>query len=246
MSIFVGLDLGQSQDYTALAIIEKTPTPDGSYTKDLKKLQRFELGTSYAEIVERIGKLMQRQEISFRCPKCGGITYSSSERMPGVQDRRCNGGPKGEPCDFAWTSPDDEQYLNPPTLIVDATGVGAPVIDYFKKAGIYPKAIKIHGGEKSTSQGNEYHVPKRDLVAALQVDFQAGHLKIADSSHPGERKLLEKFEQELMNFKMKISQSGHDSYESMREGIHDDLVVSVAMASWYIKFHSREYRAYWV
>jgi hypothetical protein len=39
---------------------------------------------------------------------------------------------------------------------------------------------------------------------------------------------------ELLNFKVKVNiASGHDSYEVWRESIHDDLVLSVAMACWW-------------
>lgn len=37
---------------------------------------------------------------------------------------------------------------------------------------------------------------------------------------------------ELLNFKVTISTSGHDSYEAWREGDHDDLVLATAMALW--------------
>ncbi len=38
---------------------------------------------------------------------------------------------------------------------------------------------------------------------------------------------------ELLNFRVKINIStAHDSYEAWREGDHDDLVLSVALACW--------------
>jgi len=39
--------------------------------------------------------------------------------------------------------------------------------------------------------------------------------------------------QELGNFKVKITKHGNDAYEAWREGQHDDLVLSVALACWY-------------
>ena len=38
---------------------------------------------------------------------------------------------------------------------------------------------------------------------------------------------------ELLGFQMKISASGHDTYDAKRESIHDDLVIAVALAAWY-------------
>src|SRR5262245_20088574 len=57
---FSGLDLGQSQQFTALAVLEKTDTPDaedpgrsiGHYA--VRHLERFAMGTPYAEVFGRV------------------------------------------------------------------------------------------------------------------------------------------------------------------------------------------------
>ena len=115
-------------------------------------------------------------------------------------------------------------------LIVDATGIGAPVVDMFKKAGLALIAITITGGDSVTGSDYEgYHVPKRDLVGILQVLFQSGRLKVAEALP-----MAKVFIDELLNFKVKINiQTAHDSYEAWREGVHDDLVLSVALVAWY-------------
>jgi hypothetical protein len=53
-------------------------------------------------------------------------------------------------------------------------------------------------------------------------------LKVAPDLAEGET-----FVSELSNFKVKISAAGHDSYNAWRESIHDDLVLSVALAAWF-------------
>jgi hypothetical protein len=71
-------------------------------------------------------------------------------------------------------------------------------------------------------------VPKRDLVSAPLVLMQNGQLKIAEGLS-----LRETLVKELLNFRVKINIStAHDSYEAWREGDHDDLVLSVALACW--------------
>jgi len=61
------------------------------------------------------------------------------------------------------------------------------------------------------------------------VLFQAGRLKVA-AELPAARLLVE----ELLNFRVKINvKTAHDSYEAWREGVHDDLVLAVALACWY-------------
>ncbi|MFL5330038.1 MAG: hypothetical protein ACJ8C4_14125 [Gemmataceae bacterium] len=54
----IGLDLGQAQDYTALAVMERPePIREVLPVYSLRHLQRFPLGTPYTEIVPAIAKL---------------------------------------------------------------------------------------------------------------------------------------------------------------------------------------------
>ncbi len=72
-------------------------------------------------------------------------------------------------------------------------------------------------------------MPKRDLVAAVQVLMQSERLKIA-------RALAEAgtLRQELQNFRVKIDpKTAHDSYSHWREAEHDDLVLATALACWF-------------
>ncbi len=114
-------------------------------------------------------------------------------------------------------------------LVVDATGVGKPVIEMLKGNGLKPISITITGGHEVNGGKYEgFNVPKRDLVSTLQILFQCQRLKIAQGlSHSNI--LVE----ELLNFKAKITAKGNDTYEAWREGLHDDLVLSVALACWY-------------
>ena len=116
-------------------------------------------------------------------------------------------------------------------LIVDATGVGAPVVDMLRGADVGASIVPVTitgGSAVSRDPAQGYGVPKRDLVSNLQVLFQSGRLKIADKLP--EAQILVK---ELLGFQVKISLDAHDSYGAWREGTHDDLVLSVALAAWY-------------
>jgi hypothetical protein len=126
-----------------------------------------------------------------------------------------------------------------PKLIVDATGVGRPIVDMFSKARLSPVAVTITGGTNETSSSDfDHNVPKRNLVGALQVVMQSGRLKIARGLPEADVLVSE-----LANFKVKISASGHDSYEAWRESVHDDLVLSASIAVWFaermLRFTSR-------
>jgi hypothetical protein len=195
-----GLDLGQAQDYTALAVVESTTalhrrTYVGMedelrlpidrtaevigppFAHRVRHLERFRLGTPYPEVVGRTADLLAK--------------------VPGA------------------------------LLVVDWTGVGRAVVDMLEQAGLQPYAVNITGGKEVTGSGRSWGVPKRDLVAALQVAFQAERLKIAR-----ELELAGVFVQELLNFKVKITAAANDTYGAWREGTHDDLVLAVALACW--------------
>lgn len=179
---YLGLDLGQANDYTAICIAERLDVADNPLEYHLRHLERIKLGTPYPAIVEYVKSLMQTKQLA-----------------------------------------------NKTVLVVDKTGVGAPVIDMFCQARLDPVAITITGGNTVSKESDGYHVPKRDLVSILQVLFQAGRLKIA-ADLPAAKALTE----ELLNFKVKINvKTALDSYEAWREGIHDDLVLATALACWY-------------
>jgi hypothetical protein len=191
MTLFMGLDLGQAQDYTALSIVEVHPTKKEYRASDydpiraieglplsfdVRHTQRYTLGTSYPSIVEDVvGKIKQ---------------------------------------------------LEGTVLAIDHTGVGRPVFDLFERAGLQPIGITITGGDAVYTEGRQWKVPKRDVVGVLQVAIQGERLKIAK-----ELEYATTLTNELLNFRVKINlKTAHDSYEAWREGVHDDLVLSLVLA----------------
>jgi hypothetical protein len=62
---YVGLDLGQAQEYTALAVLERpfvhetAPSELRRPTYALKHLQRFPLGTPYPEVMNEMEKILR-------------------------------------------------------------------------------------------------------------------------------------------------------------------------------------------
>ena len=222
---FVGLDLGQATDYTALTVVKrneappaqaitrvvteegaKAPKAQPSY--DVVHLERLKLGTPYPAAVRRVREIVTRPELQTR-----GYT-------------------KGWPCmgfgggitKYVGAGP----TVAGPKLVVDATGVGRPVVDLLKAEGLEPVPVTITGGDQTTYDGG-WRVPKRDLVSALQVVLQAGRLKVAR-----ELKDAQTLVDELLRFRVKIDPlTAHDSYGAWREGAHDDLVLAVAIAVWY-------------
>jgi hypothetical protein len=75
------------------------------------------------------------------------------------------------------------------------------------------------------SFGRLYHVPKKDLVAALEVPFDTEKLKIADGL-----KVWLVLKQELQGFRCEQNpKTAHVSFEYWRDSDHDDLVLAVAI-----------------
>ena len=61
---FLGLDLGQTRDFTALAVLERSPPTDAGTAVEppeyaLRHLHRFPLGTPYTQIVPAVATLVR-------------------------------------------------------------------------------------------------------------------------------------------------------------------------------------------
>lgn len=120
-------------------------------------------------------------------------------------------------------------------LVIDFTGVGRPVADMFDEKDLKLtgklQLITITGADTVTKgERGDKRVPKRDLAAAVQVVLQSDRLHIAKGLPMASTLVAE-----LLNFKVKISLSGHDSYGAgadWREGNHDDLVLALALGVW--------------
>jgi len=217
-SYLIGVDLGQANDYTAIAVLQRDTQPTGrtetrlttltptSYgtrrapqtesTYQVRHLERLPLGTPYPQQVERVTQVLAQVEQQLREWRLSNY-YSEQPRSP--------------------------------RLVVDQTGVGRPVVDMLRSAGHRGlTAVSIHGGDSSSREGRDWRVPKRELVSVLQVLLQTDRLAVA-ASLPHAQTLTK----EMLAFKVTFSNTGHDSYgNDWRENPHDDLVLAVALAAW--------------
>jgi hypothetical protein len=112
------------------------------------------------------------------------------------------------------------------TVVVDATGVGAPVVDLLRRGGLGCRVIPvvITGGDTESSDGVKYRVPKRDLMAGLQVAFQKRRLRLAEGLWA-----LRELQEELRSMRLRVSADGFERYGGRG---HDDLVLALALAWW--------------
>jgi hypothetical protein len=202
---YAALDLGQQRDPSALSIIRRVAPPGWDPAKaDLDRPDDC--------IYELLG--LKRYPLGTPYPEIVAHVGSLLQRQP------LAGRPEERPY---WPC-----ASTPTSLVVDATGVGPPVVDLFRQARLNPIAVTITGGFNATEpEPDVWHVPKRDLVSVLQVLLQSRRLRIA--ARLPETAVLYR---ELQNFRARISPDGRDTYSAWREGDHDDTVLAVALACW--------------
>jgi len=206
----VGVDLGQQRDYTAICVIERHHVPNGEMYNAHYRTHNAEVYAARQPVrVEYRLRHLERPVLGTPYPKVVGRIVELVKAIGGEL-----------------------------ALVVDATGVGLPVTEMlWSRLGkelegtdtiVMPCNVTITGGDSVTRGSSGLRVPKRDLVSAPLVLMQNGQLKIADALA-----LKDTLVKELLNFRVKINIStAHDSYEAWREGDHDDLVLSVALACW--------------
>jgi Terminase RNaseH-like domain len=217
----VGVDLGQSNDPSAIGVLEKVVVPrrdamfspvgespgnrlvEGDIVYDLVYLKRPKLGTAYDVIARRVSDLICELEPEGSFGELGQVTLS-----------------------------------------VDGTGVGRGVVDMldaeFKRRGATSKSVPrvdfrrvtITGSNttlKRPDKSNGYwSVPKRDLIFAAVAAFQQGRIRVAKDI-----KDRDALVEELKNYRRKTNiATGSQVFEPWRESQHDDLLFALALALW--------------
>ena len=109
------------------------------------------------------------------------------------------------------------KQLGPCVVVVDATGVGAAVLDMVRHRGfgecrVIP--VVFTGGERERWDVDRWHMPKRDLVEGLAVLLESSGLQV-------EPRLLfaEYLRRELQNVRWEISASGRDLFGGEKEPV---------------------------
>src|SRR5215207_8510413 len=216
----VGVDLGQANDYTAIAVLERVVVPpstalfnpvgvspsnrlvEGETVFDLVYLKRPKLGTPYDTIAKRVADLICELEPEGSFGELGQVTLS-----------------------------------------VDGTGVGRGVVDMldseFKRRGTTSKSVpkidfrrvSVTGSQttlkRPTRSDGYWSVPKKDLVFPAVAAFQQGKIRIGKVA---DRDALVN---ELKNYRRTTNiATGNMAFEPWRESDHDDLLFAVCLALW--------------
>jgi len=184
---YLGLDLGQKKDHSAVAVVERKESGlafQNTASRELvvRHVERVPLGMPYPMEVEGVRNLMQSRVLARQC-----------------------------------------------ALVVDSTGVGGPVVDLLKRADLGGRmyAVTITGGEKEHESGGVWSVPKRNLIAGVEVLLDNAELKVAAGLRDGVA-----LARELTSVKGTVRPSGRTRYGADGYGEHDDLVIALALACW--------------
>jgi len=148
-AFYVGLDLGQARDYTAVVVLEHVLVKERALETHersgmledrdeyhVRHIKRLPLGTSYVDVIAHVKALLIKIE---------------QVGQTGIR----------------------------PHLVLDATAVGRPIVDMFRHAGLAPVAVAVHGGLTEHCENEVHRVPKRDLVASAKVLLGQKQLRIA-------------------------------------------------------------------
>lgn len=120
---------------------------------------------------------------------------------------------------------------SPPTLFVDATGLGKPVVDLLQEPlkDVQPVCVYFtHGDrriEKTEDGGRTVTLGKAWLTSHLQALLQSGRL------HLPRTREAEELAKELLEFEIRVDESANEKYGAFRVGTHDDLVTAVGLAT---------------
>lgn len=222
---FIGLDLGEKRDYTALAVLRRRMVPTGGA---ISVPAGFDLNTGrrYEEV-----PAMEATYEAFHLDRWRGKGYLI---LPGILEKILR---QIRQADFDAQAGRNWRPMDPAdiSILVDHTGVGVAVLEELRAAGVDCYGITITAGDRVNRDGQDLRVPKRELVAATQVLLESQRLRIA-----AQLPLAPVVTDELLNFRMKKTTLGNDTYgagEEWRDAAHDDLVLAIAMAGWFGEYH---------
>jgi hypothetical protein len=113
-----------------------------------------------------------------------------------------------------------------PKVFVDATGVGAPVVEILQAAAPHLRIIPVYfnHGDRRIAEYDQVRLGKAFLVSRLQVLLQTDRLRLAKTAEG------EALAAELCEYEIRVTENANDTYGAFRVGTHDDLVTALGLA----------------
>jgi hypothetical protein len=115
-----------------------------------------------------------------------------------------------------------------PAVYLDATGVGTPVVDVLRQAGIAGRLIPVYftyGDRRTVNADGAVSLGKAWLVSRLQALLQGGWLHLPQTAE------ATALHRELLDYEIKVDQDANERYGAFRVGSHDDLVTALGLAT---------------
>ena len=114
------------------------------------------------------------------------------------------------------------------TINVDATGVGAPIVEMLKKRidsrECIVRAVYFTHGDRLTRREDGLSLGKAYLVSRLQALLQSGRIKLPRNAE------AEELARELLDYEIRVGEDANDKYGAFKVGTHDDLVTALGLA----------------
>ena len=206
----LGVDLGETQDYTAIAVVRQLKNPaTGQMALEVPQIERVPLNTRYTDIAEYLKSLLQSSQISGKM--MGQPTGAWDAPRDGAEMI----------VDFTGAGQSVRQIFQDANLDVDGLCHMLPA--------------KITAGSHVGAAGGYHTIPRPEIFSALEVAFQNETLKIADTLEYGPI-----LRNELLNLRHRITPKGKDTVESWREKEHDDLVFALGLAVCWLANYRRD------
>lgn len=118
-----------------------------------------------------------------------------------------------------------------PTVFVDGTGVGQPVVDLLRErvqSGEVVAVWFIYGDQRTESWEGEFlrvSLGKAYLVSRLQVLLGTGRLHLPRTREAGA------LTDELLNYELRVDENARETFGAFKVGTHDDLVTALGLAT---------------
>jgi hypothetical protein len=117
-----------------------------------------------------------------------------------------------------------------PTIYMDATGVGQPVLDILRAEISGGRLVGVYftygdrRTETTVNRQRQVSLGKALLVSRLQTLLQCARL------HLPRTREVEVLTDELLTYELRVDENANDRYGAFKVGTHDDLVTALGLA----------------
>ncbi len=208
--VTVGLDIGQKQDPTCFCVLEAVKVV-------IEKGEGWIIPSGPAAHGQDILPVPDRTQVQYFCRAIERLPLMTPYPMVAIRMAAIVGGLR-------------RYGVSRPRLMVDATGVGQPIVELIADAlrGMNVDLVActfVHGEKfKKAENGKTATLGKAYLVSRLQALLQTRRLKLPKTAE------AQALGEELEVYEIKVSQDGADTYGAFKTGTHDDMATALGLA----------------